>query len=555
MHACIRQRFNERTLGEDKKKVDVEQLLLALEHLENKNNEILLDFLKKKTFKSEIDEQDVSELKGLLLDFIRKTVVVKNERKLDYLRELFKFNFPLEIYSVNYDTCIEQLSHINYVKYTDGFDIYWNPDNFRDDKFNVKLFKLHGSIIWYESITKEYLKIPVRAFIDDEPIILRLITGEDVNPLLIYPMQKWVYIEPLTELQLMFKKRLIENDTKFLVVVGYSFRDDYIVRMLWDAARRNEKLHIILVDPDAQNLFKNRIKFLDREKTTASRIAERVNCLPYPFSKIIYFLKNDYLHSLDYCIRMEEAFVNLEKTDGQHIEWWKLLRECIECEFSVKGELVLEEKMGKEWLEPSFWDGISNVPALRERVSLCWKALLHSTIAGDEFEAKWLERINKLFEFTNLENLHVRNLSRVSFSLSFIVDNEPRPFNDVLRILEKMDDEFKRKIALLSEKFREKLDRVIESYERINDFKEYLGQLDGNVKWEKYYHLRKSLKRPLEEEFNKLDVDSPMSKECKENITKMILNKESEKLREIFKGETFTFHLMHAPRRPSSHQT
>lgn len=240
---------------------------------------------------------------------------------------------------------------MNFLKYTDGFDIYWNPDNFKDDKFNIKLFKLHGSIIWYESIIKEYLKIPVRGFENDEPINLRLITGETVNPLLIYPMQKWEYVEPLTELQLLFKKRLVEKDTKFLVIVGYSFRDEYIIQMLWDAARRNEELYIVLVDPNAQEIFNNRLKFLDPEKTTRSRIADRVICLPNPFSKIIYFLKNEYLRHLRNAIRNEQNFTIQEKGGDHAIDWQVLLRTCINCEFSSKVETVIE-KLPEEWLKP-----------------------------------------------------------------------------------------------------------------------------------------------------------------------------------------------------------
>lgn len=70
----------------------------TLEHLKTKDKEILLEFVGSETCKKEIDDKVVSKLKTSLEEFIRKVVVVKDERKLDYLKELLKFRFPLEIY-------------------------------------------------------------------------------------------------------------------------------------------------------------------------------------------------------------------------------------------------------------------------------------------------------------------------------------------------------------------------------------------------------------------------------------------------------------------------
>ena len=483
-----------------------------------------------------------SELKSSLEEFIRKVVVIKDERKLDYLKELLNFKFPLEIYSVNYDTCIEQLSHMNFLKYTDGFDIYWNPDNFKDDKFSIKLFKLHGSIIWYESNTKEYLKIPVRGFDNDEPINLRLITGETVNPLLIYPVQKWEYIEPLTELQLLFKKRLIEKDTKFLVVVGYSFRDEYIIRMLWDAARRNEELYIVLIDPNAQEIFENRLKFLDPDKNTLSRIADKVICLPYPFSKIIYFLRNEYLRSLKNSIRNEKSCINNEKVGNENIPWMSLLRQLIKCEFSEKQETIIEEKMSEQWFKPSLWDGTSDIPRLSERILLSWKALLHSVIARDGFEKKWIERLNKMFEFTSIDHLFIQNMNPSGFSLqSFLVDDKLRNFNDLALILNSMEIEFDRKIELLGEKFKNKLDRIDETLERLIDFMDYCYHFAGEVSWKRYIIERKDMEKQILEYSD--EKKQFISEEEKRKLLRIIRERECTELQKIFRGITFRFQL------------
>lgn len=486
----IRESFNERNLGVEKKQVDVEQLLDTLDRLLNKNKEVLLDFYKTKVFDSSLREESFSELKKLLEEFIREKVIVEEE-KLEYLKELLKFDPPLEIYSTNYDTCIEQLSHINHRRYTDGFDTYWNKENFGKQDFDVKHYKMHGSIIWYENKkTKEYVKIPVHPFFEGKQVELKLIYGEDVRPLLIYPAQKLEYIEPLTELQLMFKQRLMKEDTKLLVVVGYSFRDDYIVQMLWDAGRINDDLHIVLIAPNAQEHFENKLKFVDKDREIPSRIYNRVICLPYPFSTVISQLKNHYLRELGYIPETEKRNIRLEN-QGAHaqVRWDYLLMACINCEFSAKVEYILEEKIKKGWSEVPF-----SLP--QERLVYGVRAMLHSVIAKDGFEDKWLKRVNESLKIFSIENLQVPDMHGSTFSLGFGLDTDT-----VLNLSEIADkwinpilNERNNKLDLLSSKFESKLEKTEESFKHLEKVRDYLAKLTGRIKWEDYLKLRSKAK-------------------------------------------------------------
>ena len=189
----IIEKFNEKKSNEEKR-VDVEQLLDILRRLIERKSDVLFSFYESKNCDIDIDESTLGLLKNLLEDYIRERVIIEDEAKLDYLKELLAFDKPVEIFSTNYDTCIEQLSHANHMRYTDGFDIYWSPGNF-DEEFDIKHYKMHGSVIWYEDVkTKECVKIPVHAFVEGKPVALRLIYGEDVKPLLIYPAQKAEYV-------------------------------------------------------------------------------------------------------------------------------------------------------------------------------------------------------------------------------------------------------------------------------------------------------------------------------------------------------------------------
>jgi hypothetical protein len=81
---------------------------------------------------------------------------------------------PLDIISLNYDTCIEQFCNVHKMTYQDGFDLYWNPETFNRDETEIRLYKLHGSVIWYQSDRCTYIKLPIQNDIGE----LRLISDE-----------------------------------------------------------------------------------------------------------------------------------------------------------------------------------------------------------------------------------------------------------------------------------------------------------------------------------------------------------------------------------------
>jgi NAD-dependent SIR2 family protein deacetylase len=122
----IRKKFNQRINDKDESEVDIEQLLDTIRRLIERENEPLLDFYTEKRFSLNVEQNKFTKIKDLLENFIRERVIIEDESKLEYLKELLKFDKPIEIYSTNYDTCIEQLSHIHHMRYTDGFSIYWD---------------------------------------------------------------------------------------------------------------------------------------------------------------------------------------------------------------------------------------------------------------------------------------------------------------------------------------------------------------------------------------------------------------------------------------------
>ena len=73
--------------------------------------------------------------------------------------------------------------------------------------------------MWYQSDRGGYIKLPVMTGKSK----IKLIYGEKAENLMLYPMQKWDYAEPLLELLVEIKHLLESESCKFLIIVGTLF--------------------------------------------------------------------------------------------------------------------------------------------------------------------------------------------------------------------------------------------------------------------------------------------------------------------------------------------
>lgn len=228
-----------------------------------------------------------------LRDFIRRRMIVHPER-IGYLAPLRGFigDFrPLDIYSANYDTAIELFCAEHQLRYRDGFDEVWNPKVFKDEGLDVRLFKIHGSVTWYFTERGRFVKVPI--LLDSSRV--ELITKEQAELLALYPAQKFEYVEPLFELMAEMKRGLAQCDVLF--VVGYSFRDDHVRRLLWDIARSRRDFQMVLIDPRAAVIYRDRLSTYDDGKTP-SALVDRVLCLPFKFGLAFPILQPEVLPHL-----------------------------------------------------------------------------------------------------------------------------------------------------------------------------------------------------------------------------------------------------------------
>ncbi len=326
--------------------IDVELLLETLTKLDAKDQEPLLQFYKDGKFVlngSPEKQPIIEELKG----FIKRKAIIESQEKIRYLEPLLGFveeYRPLNIFSVNYDTCIEQFCNLHKLNYQDGFDVNWNPQVFDRDDVDIRLYKLHGSVIWYRSDQAGYIKLPIMA----QETNIKLITGERTESLMLYPMQKFNYEEPLLEL-LMRLRNVIQN-CKILIVIGYSFRDAHLQRILLDVARRNIALNLILVDPKASEVYRDKLKYYDPDSQIPSSLDGRVVCLPYKFEEVLPFLKDQYLSNLQSGLSMSSSFISNERR-GTKVNWIECLKPLANAEHIDKIRTLLESKIDNSILE------------------------------------------------------------------------------------------------------------------------------------------------------------------------------------------------------------
>src|SRR5207249_3039469 len=115
-------------------RVDVEFLLEALDKIENREKDVILDFFESKEYL--LEGFDVASLTTKLKEFI-KDVAIVGEDKVLYLQPFLSFintHHPVNIFSLNYDTCIEQFCSLYKKDYVDGFDVSWNPALFETQR-------------------------------------------------------------------------------------------------------------------------------------------------------------------------------------------------------------------------------------------------------------------------------------------------------------------------------------------------------------------------------------------------------------------------------------
>ena len=235
------------TFGEDVR-FDIERLVNVLNELQQKEGHTLYPFVGAWHPKL----QDVAgrqfENIGMFRKEIMRTlrsqwIALAEKERASYYKGLLKFQkeyeFPLRVFSLNYDLCVEETC--DYENVQRGFiagEREWDWRSFdetSDDPAPLMLYKLHGSADWYFNDDDRVAYSDSPSTITDETVAIIFGTS--------YKLQ---YIDPF--LYLAYELRRWSLDAaRVIVCIGYGFNDDHINGILAQALRHNSNRKLLVV--------------------------------------------------------------------------------------------------------------------------------------------------------------------------------------------------------------------------------------------------------------------------------------------------------------------
>lgn len=192
--------------------------------------------------------KEVKVFRSLILRQLKKWVSPDDTSKSDYYKGFVgvqrDLNFPLRVFSLNYDLCVERLNTGEFRVETGFAGVgprhSWDWERFEDVEAGppppqVYLYKLHGSINWKRNPqTKELFSVEQTEGIETEN--MEIIFGRDfkleaADPYLFYA----------------YEFRRFTLGARLIVSLGYGFGDGHINKMLAQALKRQKECRLLVI--------------------------------------------------------------------------------------------------------------------------------------------------------------------------------------------------------------------------------------------------------------------------------------------------------------------
>lgn len=229
---------------------NIERLVVALEELYRREDHPLYPFIgawnPRLSQVAGMRFELVSEFKTKILEKLRtQWIEINDYNEASYFQGLARFqkqlNFPLHVFTLNYDLCVEKAFYAVNNKWPErgfGSERFWAHDNLLADETiespSMYLYKLHGSIDWIRDQQSGKLTY------SDSTSKIPANEGE----LIFGTAYKLQYVDPF--LFLVYQLRRLSLEAKLIVVVGYGFGDEHINGILKQALRGDPNKRIVV---------------------------------------------------------------------------------------------------------------------------------------------------------------------------------------------------------------------------------------------------------------------------------------------------------------------
>ena len=239
---------------------NIERLVNVLDELRKKERHTLYPFVGAWNPKLQdvagAEFENVHTFQSEIIRILREQWVALPEReKATYYGGLLRFQseyeYPLRVFSLNYDLCVEETC--NREKVQRGFsERVWDWrlfDETSEDPVPLLLYKLHGSMDWY-------FDEGGRVTYSDSPSTIR----DEEMALIFGTSYKLQYVDPFLFLAYELRRWTLDA-ARIIVCVGYGFNDDHINGILQQALRqdRGRKLLAVIGPEDNTTAAEKRV--------------------------------------------------------------------------------------------------------------------------------------------------------------------------------------------------------------------------------------------------------------------------------------------------------
>ena len=225
---------------------NIERLVDVLDQLYEKERHVLYPFVGAWNPRLvELTDSDFTRVADFRKAIVRRMrsqwIELEKREAAEYydglLRFQSEFQYPLRVFSLNYDLCVETTCGTNVVER--GFsDRRWDWRAFNetlDDTTRLMLYKLHGSTDWFFEDDGYVSYTDAPSTIGDEEAAL-IFGGsyklQHLDPFLfcVYELRRWTL-----------------DSARVVVCIGYSFSDDHINGILQQSLRQDEGRRLVAV--------------------------------------------------------------------------------------------------------------------------------------------------------------------------------------------------------------------------------------------------------------------------------------------------------------------